>query len=595
MSLPEPPPTPQPPQLPRRGALWLRVARRVVQRLGLPLLGLAVLAAAGYFVLQNLPPAALPGQAAKPAARATPGGATQKPGARPVPAPETAPPGTELRVLMPNVATLDPGLAYDSETIPVIQLLFEGLLAVDASGRLAPRGAQRWEVSRDGLTYTFYLDPNARWSDGRAVKAEDYVFAWRRNVHPSTRSPYAPALFVLKNGAAINAGRLPLEQLGAEAKDDFTLVAHLEGPAPYFPSLVATWTYFPLRQDILQRYGQRWSEVGNLVGNGPYVLEGVRNATDVVLARNEQYAGPRPQVDRIAFVVYQNLGQALDAFRRGDLHIMPYTPRLKDVIAGDPLFERAIKIYPRSSTTFITLNHRRKALQDPRVRRALGMALDRQELINQLLPGAAQPAASLHPLGIAGRDASAWPREDVAEARRLLREAGYPDGQGLELVMAVPSAVDLLGPLLQQRWRDTLGVNVVLLPVDNMTNLRQSAQWQNELDMYVGSWQSDYEDPHNWFNLLWDSQNDPGQYNSGWRNAEFDRLVRAGQAELDAARREALYRQAERLMAQEYPLIPLYHPMEQYLVRPEVQGYQPGGTALTVPLLGVRLSAATPL
>lgn len=568
---------------------------RALPRLWLPLLGLVALIALGVLLFQVLPNMSSPpgapaakAKSAKPQAQQA-----QKPGAKQA-APTRGSDGSELRVLMPSVATLDPGLAYDSETIPVVQLLFEGLAGIDAAGKLAPRGAQRWDVSRDGLTYTFHLDPQARWSDGQRVRARDYVFAWQRNVSPATKSPYAPILFAVKHGQAIHEGRLPPEQLGVQARDDITLVVALEEPAAYFPSLVATWTYFPLRQDLLERFGDRWSEVGNLVGNGPYVLEATR-AQEVVLARSDQYAGPPPQVERIVFRVFQNFGQALDAFRNGDLHIMPYSPRLKEVIGDEQVFHQAVRVFPRSSTTFLVLNHRRRALQDARVRRALGMAVDRAGLLGHILDGAGEIATSLHPTGIAGRDPALWPREDVAQAKRLLADAGFPDGKGLELLMAVPSVTDPIGPWLQQRWRETLGITVRLVEVNNITAMRQSPRWPNEFDLYVGSWQSDYEDPHNWFNLLWDSRNDPGQYNSGWRNAEFDRLVRAAQGELNPTRRTDLYRQAEAIMAAEYPILPLYHPSEQYLVRPEVQGYQPGGTALTVPLLGVRVQGPTPL
>ncbi|MBI4492380.1 MAG: peptide ABC transporter substrate-binding protein [Chloroflexi bacterium] len=588
------PESPRP--LPRRG-VWRRVAGRVLRRLGLPLLGLALLAVLGLvlYTQQGQQPATRPPAASSQ--RAAPAKPQQQrpPGAQPAPVPPTRTPGaSELRVMLPRVTTLDPGLAYDSETIPVVQLLFEGLLAVDEQGKLGPRGAQRWEVSPDGLTYTFFLDPRARWSDGQAVRADDYVFAWQRNVDPATRSPYAPVLFALKNGAAINSGRLRPDQLGVRARDDQTLVVSLESPAPYFPSLVATWTYFPLRRDLLQRLGERWSEPGSLVGNGPYVLQPIQ-AGEVVLARNDRYVGPRPGVERIVFRDYANAGQAMDDLRRRELDIMPYSASLKDVIAQDPQLAPLLRSFPRSGTAFLVLNHRRQALQDARVRRALGMALDRAALLDEVTGGAGEVARSLHPPGIAGRDPALWPKEDVAEARRLLAEAGYPDGRGLELVMAVPSVVDPLGRELQQRWKDTLGVTVRLMEVDSVPALRDSDAWRNQIDLYAGSWQSDYEDPYNWFNLLWDSQHDPGQYNSGWRNPDFDGLVRAAQAELNPARRTELYHQAEQIMATDYPLIPLYYPVEQYLVRPEVQGFQPGRTALAVPLLGVSLSATTQL
>lgn len=571
---------------PPRHDMWRRVLLVSLRRLGLPLLSLVVVAGIGLLLYQRAQPTSSSPPAASQGAQPQP----QQPGAQPGPAPPRS--NSELRVLLPFVATLDPGLAYDSDTIPVVQLLFEGLLAVDEHDELIGRGAQKWEVSPDGLVYTFHLNPQARWSDGQVVTARDYVFAWRRNVDPRTGSPYGSVFSIIKNGQAIQQGLAGADQLAVQARDDQTLVVTMELPATHFPWLVATWTYFPLRADLLQRFGNRWSEPGNLVGNGPYLLETVREGPEVVLARNAHYVGPEASMERIIFRGYQNYGEALAAFRNRELDVLPYSAVLKDAIAGDPLLERAVRTYPRSGTTFVVLNNRRQALQDERVRRALGMAIDRASLVNNVEGGAGEVATSLHPDGIDGRDPSLWPRENMAEARRLLAEAGYPNGQGLELVLAVPNVADRLGEALQQRWKDTLGITVRLAQVDDFSSLRGSDAWRDTIDMYVASWQSDYEDPYNWFNLLWDSRNDPGQYNSGWSNQEFDRLVRAASAELNTARRRDLYHQAEGVLGSSYPLIPLYHQVEQYLVRPEVQGFNRGRTALTVPLLGVRLSTS---
>lgn len=558
---------------PRPSKLRRRLAR-IARALLPPLLVLAALVGAwAYFTRPALPRIGLPSFAPPTPTRPA----------------VVAPLAGTIRLPLLPVQTLDPGRAYDSTSIEVVQLLFEGLLVADAQGTLGPGGAESFEVSPDGKSYTFLLDPRARWSDGKPVVAGDYVFAWRRNVAPQTDSPYANALFPIRNAARIHQGALPPDQLGVRAPDDRTLVVELEEAAPHFPYLVATWTYYPLRADVLAAHGDAWATPDRLIGNGPFKIESASAEQGLVLGRNPA-ARVAPGLERIVFRPFPSLEAAFEAYRAGELDLMLLPDTLLERVNADPALKPQVQTFSISSTTFLVLNVRRPHLRDPRVRQALALSLDRKQLVAQALGFPAEPARSVHPSDIAGRDPAAWPPDDAERAKRLLADAGYPQGRNLpEIVLTVGPGGEELFRYIGNRWAQTLGLRVRGQTAAAMEQFRRSSAWVEQGDAYLASWQSDYPDPYNWFNLLWDSSNDPLQFNSGWRNAAFDRLVRAAGRETDPGRRAAAYAQAEAIIGREVPVIPLYHGSTRYLVKPYVYGFAPGRTALTVPLLRTRV------
>jgi len=528
-------------------------------------------------------------------------------GALPAVAAQTGPAaaGTLVRqaavqeVRLPGVEppTLDPGLAEDLAAVEVIKQLFDGLVELDASGNPTGAGAASWTISSDGLTYTFTLRNGATWSDGRPVTAQDYAWAWKRNVSPATASPYANAFFPIKNGQAINDGELDPEQLGVQATDDRTLVVTLERPASYFLSLATTWTLFPLRQDIVEGYGDRWTEAANIVSNGPFTLREWQHDTRIVLERNERYWGPKPAIARATYTLFPEDGaeQMLAAYEAGEIDttgagVGSSLPASQlDRIVADPVLSQQLKNFKQSGTYFFIVNHRRPHFQDVRVRKAIGMALNRRELLDDVVKQAGDPASGIQPEGILGRQPAAWPKEDTATARQLMTDAGYPNGEGfpeITLTFATSATTRLVAEYTQQRLKDVLGITVKLESMENAVFLRwrRGAEWERSGDLYRASWFSDYEDPENWYNHVWDSESDPGVYNAGWQNAEFDRLVRQAQLETDTARRTALYVQADQAMAADYPHIPLWHDEIRSLVKPYLKGYVPARVLGVTPL-----------
>jgi oligopeptide transport system substrate-binding protein len=449
--------------------------------------------------------------------------------------------------------------------------------------------AESWERSADGLTYTFHLREGAKWSDGKPVVAGDFEWAWKRNVDPRTASAYATSLAPLRNAERILAEELPPDDLGVNAQDDRTLVVTLERPAVHFLRLASTWPLMPLRRDVLERHGGAWTEAGNIVTNGPFLLRQWAHEQQLVLERNDAYWGPLPALQRVSFAVYSRPSDALADYEAGKLDALGTGMSLPEGVTLSAETASGAVAYAESGTSFLVLNARHSPTDDARVRKALGMAIDREELIRQALGGDHAPAYSLQPPGIDGSNPALWPSEDVGAARHLLAEAGYPGGKGLTLRYAYnPTQVHgTVADYLQRRWKETLGLKLDLVDMDwdTFVDFPRTSAWVQDGDIFPGGgWSSDYEDPANWYNLLWDSAADATQFNTGWRDDRYDDLVRRAIAESDPDQRLALYGQAEQVLADSYPSIPLYYAGGRTLVKPYVHGLEPSRLLGILPL-----------
>jgi oligopeptide transport system substrate-binding protein len=511
-----------------------------------------------------------------------------------------APPGggeQVVRLPSPEPPTLDPGLATDGHSVDVINQLFEGLVAFDDQGTVAGVEAQGWQVSEDGKQYTFQLREGLRWSNGEPVTARDYEYAWKRNIDPRTASDYANVLYPIRNAERIHQQGADPNTLSVRAADDRTLVVQLEQPAAYFLRLASTWTLYPLPRAAIERHGDRWTEAGNIVTNGPFRLESWRHDQELVLVRNDAYWGSRPTLARAVYKLFPGGAedQELVAYEAGEIDVAAVPPAQAERLRNDPKYQAELHRFAVSDTHFIAVNHRRPALADVRVRQALGLTIERERLLREVLQRAGQPATSLQPEGIAGRQPALWPKEDVQRAKQLLAEAGYPEGRGLPELTFTYNTSDVwrtLGQYLQQRWKDTLGVRVRLDSMEWKVYLKWRFEpgWTAQGDLYLADWLSDYEDPNNWYNVIWDSAEDPTVFNGGWANAEYDGLVRKARGEVDAKARAALYEQAEAILARDYPHIPLYYEQTEVLVKPYVQNFTLTRVMGTAPLRTIAIA-----
>jgi oligopeptide transport system substrate-binding protein len=477
-------------------------------------------------------------------------------------------------------ADLDPQFINAVPDANVVYALFEGLTKLDRSGNALPAGASSWEVTPDGVTYTFHLRPQALWSDGLPVTAADYVYAFHRILTPSFAAVTAYMLWPIRNAEAFNAGRMSdFGDVGVRAADEHTLVITLERPTPYLPALASHNSWFPVPRQAIERFGKmadrntRWSRPGNLVGNGAFLLTEWSPGARIVAERSPGYwdAG-RVRLRRIEFYPYENADTEELNYRSGQLHVTYGLPMAK-VRGYRQEHPAELLVDPTLSTFYLFFNTRRPPFDNVKLRLALAHAADRDAISADIARGVYPPAHSLTPPGCAGYQSRGGITDDLAEARRLLAEAGYPGGQGLPPIELQCDGAEL--PLrvveaLQRLWEKELGVHVTIAQME-MKTLYQNQQ-QGNFAIGFSGWQADYVDP---FSFLGTMTSTSGNNWAGWSNKEFDRILDEAQGEPDPAKRNQLYQRAEDILLSEAPLMPLFYRPQVYLKSPLVHGWEP--------------------
>lgn len=497
----------------------------------------------------------------------------------------TAEAGTRTGVLHLGIgaepADLDPQTVTSTNDARIIQALFEPLVSF-APGTLAPVPAlaERWDISADGLTYTFHLRADARWSNGDALTAQDCVDSWRRILTPALGAEYAYFLYLLRGAEAFHKGTTSdFSTVGAQARDARTLVVTLAYPAPYFLQILLNSPWRPVHVrsiaaigDPLQR-GTRWTLPGALVGSGPFVLKEWSPNRRVVVEKSPTYWDRAAvRLAAIHFYPIDNIDAEERAFRAGQLHGTWALPLAKTL----PLQQEkspALRIDPLLETHFFRLNVRQAPLQDPRIRQALALALDRETLARRILPGGRQPAATFVPPFLAGYTPPERRAFDPEKARRLLAEAGHPGGAGLpplELLYHQSEMLHLVAEAIQQLWRRELGVDVRLSTQEKKTVFarRRAGDYQ----LVLGTWTADYLDATTFLDM-WRS--DSGNNQTGWSDPAYDALMNHATTLADPAARAAVHADAERLVLDAAPIIPVYFNTKVYLLHPAVRGWQP--------------------
>lgn len=471
----------------------------------------------------------------------------------------------------------DPGVTSGGKGLEMLQNLFEGLVYIDQrDGSLQMGVAEEMEANPDQSEFTFTLRDGVVWSDGTPLTAEDFAWSWRRVLDPETKSEYTTAMYPVKNAQAVDTGEMPLDQLGVTAVDEKTLRVTLEGPTPYFPLLAATWTFYPVPRHVVEAEGEAWVEAGNMVSNGPYVLTAWEHDQSMTLERNDQYYGEAPTITRAEFTLFADpVAQALVAFENDELDQAQVAGADLDRAKEDPELSELLQVFPRSGTQFLVCDTTNAPTDDVRVRQALSMAIRRDALANGVLKGEFSPAATILPEDIPGHNPDAALGEDETQAKQLLADAGYPDGDGLPTLTLTYHATSTQekksAEYLQGLWKQTLGIDLQLDPLEDKAyqdwfNSRQDQPF----NLMLALWGSDWGDPANWHNQLFESGAD--FYHSHWKNDEFDQTVREAVSMPDPEQRVAQYEEAEGILNQDAALIPLFNLNRIYVVKPYVQG-----------------------
>ena len=459
--------------------------------------------------------------------------------------------------------SIDPGLVEDVDGADVVRDLFEGLYNQDAAGNLIPGVALSHEVSDDGLVYTFTLRDNAMWSNGDTVTAGDFVYAWQRAASPELASPYSwyIDLMSIENGGAVIAGEMAPSELGVTAIDDTTLEVRLSQPLPYFPQMVTHGTTFPVHQATVEEFGSDWVLPENMVSNGAYVLTEFVPQERLVRERNPMYwDNDNTIIERVTKLVIPDENVALTRYLAGELD-------RTDVPAGQ--FPRLSAEYPEQAVSvpqacsyYYMFNLRDGApeeIQDPNVRKALSLAIDRDIIVNNVLAGGQKAAYTFTHWATAGFETPNIPMASMTQADRnamaveLLAEAGYGSDNPLsiDLVYNTDESHRSVAIAISQMWKQTLGVDTSLSNQEWQTFLE--ARSNGDFEVARGGWCADYNEASTFLDLM---QSGSGYNDSKYVNPEVDALLAEART---ADNPQANYDRVEEFIAQDTPIIPIYH------------------------------------
>lgn len=483
------------------------------------------------------------------------------------------------RALSSDPESLDPQKHRSTQAADALRDIGEGLTGHSAGGDLVPAAAESWQASEDGLTYTFRIRPEARWSNGDPVSAKDFVFGLQRLVDPATGAFYAAELSNVVNARAIIAGELPPEDLGVSAPDDATLVINLEKRTPYLLSLLGHPSTFPVHRPSVELHGDAFARAGNLVSNGAYALKSWEPGSILELHRNEyHWNAENIAIDVVRHHIITQEVAELTRYRAGELHLTSTVPpdgfdQLREEF-GDQL-----RIAPTNGNYYYGFNLEKPPFKDnPALRKALSMAIDRDVLTEKIIGRGEEPAYSWVPPGLSNYQpvklsyAGLSQDERNSLAQSLYREAGYSEQNPLrfELRYNTSDTHERIALAIQAMWRDVLGAEATLVNVEFQVLLDQMREAE-VTQMFRSSWFGDYNDPNTFLALMrGDSEANMPRY----RSDEFDGLMDKANDQLDPTSRRLYLEEAERQLLTDHAVIPLYFYVGKHLVRPEVRGWQ---------------------
>ena len=482
------------------------------------------------------------------------------------------------RGLSSDPESVDPHKARSTQAGDVLRDIGEGLLTYSATGELLPGTAESWQVSDDGLTYTFTLRDNARWSNGDAVTAEQFVYSLRRLVDPATAAFYAGMLGDVKNASAIIAGEMDAAELGVEAVDNTTLVITLERPVPYLLALLTFPSTFPVHPESIELHGEQFTRAGNLLSNGAYKLDAWEPGSVLSLSRNEHYwNNDATAIDEVRHHVITQEMTELNRYRAGELMVTSTVPSDSFAQVQSQLGDQ-LHVAPYLGVYYYGFNLTQPPFKDnPGVRKALSMGIDRKVLVENITGRGEAPAYSWVPPGVNNYEprllsyAGLSQDERNAQARRLLAEAGYGPDNPLEFELRYNTSDDhrRIALAAQAMWKENLGVEATLVNEEFqvlLANMRAAQVTQ----LFRSSWIGDYNDAHTFLNIL-ESGNASNM--PRYSNEDFDSLMKRAAEQGDLNHRRLYLEEAERELLDDHAVIPVYFYVSKHLVSPLVQGW----------------------
>jgi len=480
------------------------------------------------------------------------------------------------KVLRVNLGTeppsLDWSLATDHVSFNVIANLMVGLTEFDKDLKPAPVIARSWDVSEGGKTIVFHLRDNVLWSDGKKVTAQDFEYSWKRLLHPKTASEYAYILFDIVNAEGFHRGKIDDDRLiGVAARDERTLEVRLKHPASYFLSLTTFEVTYPQRRDVVERFGPKWTEPEHIVTNGPFLLSSWRHEDEIQLRANPRFFLGKPAVEKVEMLMINEKTTALALYEQGrldflDNHSIPIfeKPRLAERQGFRRV--RQLRGYYYGFATD------RRPFDDVRVRRAFALAIDRS-VFPKILHGGEEPATSWIPPEMLAHNPRIGLSYDPSEARKLLSEAGYPDGKGFPPVTLGYNTDEdhkIVAEAMQGMWKRNLGVLARL----------ENQEWKVYLHklqtdpphIFRLGWGADFPDPDNFMRLFTSLS---GNNNTRWKNPRYDQLIESAAREWNGEKRVQLYNQAQKILCEtDLPIVPLFTTAESTVLSSRFTGLE---------------------
>ncbi|MBM7834124.1 peptide ABC transporter substrate-binding protein [Clostridium sardiniense] len=494
------------------------------------------------------------------------------------------------------VETIDPALNTAVDGSTVIGNAFEGLVRLDENDKAIPGVAKEWKISDDGLTYTFTLRDDAKWSDGQPVTAKDFEYAWKRVLNKKTAAEYVYQFWYIKNAEEYYNGKAEEKDLGIKVVDDKTLEVTLNAPTPYFIELMAFPTYMPVRKDVVEANGDKWSlKPETYISNGPFKLTDYQMKDSYTFEKNENYWNKDDiKLEQLVYKMATDETSSYASLESGNFDMISNVPveRIED---GKE--KGLVQVFPNLGTYFVCANvgnnsdkldkEVQKALGNKKVRQALSLAIDRETIVKDVTKAEQVPSASFVPSGVKDPDGKEFKNnkfdplkleDNIAEAKKLLKEAGYEDGKGLpqlELMYNSEGGHKAIMEVIEQNWK-AIGVNVKLTNQEwaVFLNTRQNGDYQ----IARHGWSADYTDPMTFLDM-WvsgnaDDKNSWGNNDAHFSNKEYDELIKKAKIESDNKKRFEYMKKAEEILLEEMPIMPIYDYTKVYGVQSYVKGFR---------------------
>ena len=475
--------------------------------------------------------------------------------------------------------TLDPRKSEGSPEGLILFQLFEGLVTENNKGEIVPAAAEKWEVSADGTTYTFHLRDGLKWGSGAKLTAQDFEWTWKSTLDPKTGSNFTEMLYFIKGAENYNKGHGTADQVGVKAVDDQTLVVQLNVATPFWLYIAGTNSKYLPVNSLLVQGNPKWTEnIGNFDSNGPFLLTEWKHNSKICFQKNPSYWNNAVvKIEKIDTAIIDNKQTALAMFQSGKLDVseagFPSSEAKKLIASGEYIR------YPSLYTYYLAFNSAVKPLNDERVREALTLAIDRQQICKTISQtGSMRPAYAMVSYGcldtVTGKDFrtenGALFSEDVDKARKLLAEAGFPGGKGfpkLKYLYHTTETNKQIAEILQEMWKDNLGIDIEMINQE----FKVYVQTVQAMDYQIArcGWQGDYPDPLTFLNIFVTGN---GQNRPRYSNVAYDKLIKTAMSSTDAATRFAVMKQAEALLIKDMAVAPIYFDQSGTLRSPRVKG-----------------------